>query len=201
VLNGEGLTRAKVKFLSESDAAGELGFIPPDVLPEIFGGKAPLLPVDEAVRKFGLLTAPLRSTAKACCFESCSVVELSGRCLPRLSMRGTPEMQGDRRRPLTSFHNAAPEKRFTLCTYHRHAMHALHKRAQQGRLNVEKLTYIGCVLTCGCCAPGSCGRRRGRRRRAAPAKKRRRCHPGLKRVRLRVCGFSTYADSTCALGA
>ena len=46
--------RAKVKFVSESDAATALAFIPPDVLPATFGGAAPPLPVDEAVRKFGL---------------------------------------------------------------------------------------------------------------------------------------------------
>ena len=48
------LRRAKVKFVSESDAAEALSFIPPDVLPKTFGGAAPPLPVDEAVRKFGL---------------------------------------------------------------------------------------------------------------------------------------------------
>lgn len=64
-LSGASLARAKVKFISESDAAGALDFIPPHVLPELFGGKAPLLPVDEAVRKYGLLEAPLRSAAKA----------------------------------------------------------------------------------------------------------------------------------------
>ncbi|KAK9831872.1 hypothetical protein WJX81_004320 [Elliptochloris bilobata] len=51
-------TRAKVKFVSEGDMAEALSFIPPDVLPETFGGKALLLPVDEAVRKFGLARAP-----------------------------------------------------------------------------------------------------------------------------------------------
>ncbi len=90
-LNSEGLARAKVKFLSESDAAGELSFIPPDVLPEIFGGKAPLLPVDEAVRKFGLLKAPLRSTAKACYLYHAQQSKLSGRCLPRTDHAWAPQ--------------------------------------------------------------------------------------------------------------
>lgn len=34
--------------------AEELAFIPPDVLPREFGGEAPLIPVDEAVRRFGI---------------------------------------------------------------------------------------------------------------------------------------------------
>ncbi len=83
-----------MKFLSESDAAGELSFIPPDVLPEIFGGKAPLLPVDEAVRKFGLLKAPLRSTAKACYLYHAQQSNCPAVACPGLITRGRPRHAG-----------------------------------------------------------------------------------------------------------
>lgn len=59
--------RAKVRFVSEGEAAAELGFIPPDVLPKIFGGTAELLPVDEAVVKWDLAkgAVPAKGPSKA----------------------------------------------------------------------------------------------------------------------------------------
>ena len=71
-----------MKFVSEGDAAEALAFIPPDVLPETFGGAAALLPMDEAVRKFGLakpvqIDGPGKARATtSLCWQHAGVVAL-----------------------------------------------------------------------------------------------------------------------------
>ena len=82
-----------MKFVSESDAATALAFIPPDVLPKTFGGAAPPLPVDEAVRKFGLAKpAQPAGPGKARPHRCPAVTACRRRPLPGCIWRGTSAM-------------------------------------------------------------------------------------------------------------
>lgn len=92
--------------MSESDAAAALAFIPPDVLPQTFGGAAPPLPVDEAVRKFGLakpaqIAVPGKARPTAC--RRCPLPGCIWRGASALAMRRQPTSSRRHLRPVQVF--------------------------------------------------------------------------------------------------